>query len=357
MENLKPNTKYYYKVGNKELGVWSDVYEMTTADNTTNDAKFLLMADPQSSTYSAAYPKSVMLEKIMKENPDGEFLMSAGDLIIDPELEDQWITTFGVNSFATPSITNLVAPGNHDTRCEDGHESDETAFAKHFNMPVPESATSGKTYFSVDYKDMHIAVLDTTRLPYDANEDTEQIPWLRENMKNTDKKWKIVLTHISPQTTISVGPEGSGAYRRRKSLQPIFTELGVDLVLAGDSHLYTRTYPFKNCVKNENPTIVKTQTDGGVTTKFYDSSEGVTYVTLGSVSTQTGTYLEESLASVYDVVLTETGCTKEDLYNISTYNIAEVKGDDIIISVYHYDETTGESTLFDKFGITKTNKN
>ncbi len=369
VQNLKPGTAYYYRVGNKEFNLWSDTYTMETADNTTNNAEFYLLADPQSSTYSAAAPKGKMLSHIFEAHPNGEFILSAGDLVIDYTKEQQWIDTFEANSFTTPNITFNGAAGDHDTDCL--NTNIEQAYGKHFNYPVPEGASKGKLYYSFDYKDMHIAVIDTTMLPYDAENDKEQMDWLRADMRATDKKWKIVITHECPQTATVISSTDYGAsYRRKASLMPVFSDLGVDLVLGGDAHLYSRTYPIKgvgadgegNMVGNPNPTIVKTETIDGRTTKFFDTREGVTYVTLGSVSDSTGKYEADGLNSeialipTYDVVLAETGCTAEDLENISTYTVAKLVGDDLILSVYHYDFNNPEAggTLFDQFAITKT---
>ncbi|MBE7054337.1 MAG: hypothetical protein E7391_08750 [Ruminococcaceae bacterium] len=288
----------------------------------------------------------------------------------------------------TERVSVTGTPGDHDTNYAMKEESPnhlvEQAWAKHFNMPRVEGASLGKSYYSVDYKDIHIAVIDTTMLAPDASSDDEQIKWLKEDMKNTDKKWKIAITHESPQAPHSktlTTSTTTTAYKLRKTLMTLATECGIDLFISGDRHLYSRTYPIyglggvldettgavtpfetETGLGNPDATIVKTEEINGKTTKFYDALEGVTYVTVGSVATNAGGYSADALDSTkvlipsYDVLNIELeNFDSADLANYSTYQTVTVSGDDLIISVYHYDLSNHEAggTLYDQFGLTK----
>jgi len=387
VKNLKPNTEYYYKVGNREFNVWSDTYTFKTVDNSTTDGLIYLLADPQSSSYTVAKPKGVMMDYIYETYPGGDFILSAGDNVITYNLEQQWIDIFKAGSFANPNVTFNGTPGDHDTAGrKDGEAFKEQPYSKHFNYPVPEGASKGITYYSFDYKDMHIAVIDTTMITYDGkdlgNSTYEQLDWLRADMNASDKKWKVVITHEQPQSNTLVSSSLTGAsYRRKKSLMPVFSELGIDLVLGGDTHCYSRTYPIvglggdldsetgkvvpfegKTELGNPNPKVVKTETINGKETKFFDASEGVTYVTLHSVATNSGGYdatcmdPEVSLIPSYDVLHLEIDdFDSTDLNGASMYAIAEKVGDDIIISVYIFDLDNPEAggVLYDQFALTK----
>ncbi|MBE7052934.1 MAG: metallophosphoesterase family protein [Ruminococcaceae bacterium] len=383
---LTPNTEYYYKVGNKEFDVWSDTYTFKTSDNTTDDGRFFLMADPQSSSYPGALPKGEMLNYMIDEY-GGEFILSAGDLVITHNIEQEWIDTFNAQSFTNPNITFNGAPGDHDTA---GRESSaeaqrEQQYSKHFNYPLPEGASKGITYYSFDYKDFHIAILDTTMLTNDGKDigakTREQLDWLEKDMKASDKKWKVVITHEQPQAGTLVSNKLTGtSYRRKVALMPVFTELGIDLVLGGDTHRYSRTYPIygyggdlntetnkvepfegKTELGNPNPTIVKTETINGKETKFFDAKEGVTYVTLGSVNKSSVSWSanalnpEVSFIPSYDIVGKETGVTSGSIRNIGTYSVLDYVDGEIIISIYHYDYANPQNggTLFDQFALTK----
>ena len=388
LEGLKPNTTYYYKLGSKDFDVWSDVYTFQTADNTTNDAFFYLVADPQSSTYSVAEPKGKMMDYIYKNHPNGEFILSSGDLVIERNLEQEWVDVFNAESFANPNITFIGATGDHDSnyamKASSPNHNVEQAWSKHFNVPRVEGASLGKNYYSFDYKNMHIAVIDTTMLAPDASASDEQIKWLKEDMKNTDKKWKIAITHESPQapqrknlpTATTTTP-----YKLRKTLMTLATECGIDLFISGDRHLYSRTYPIyglggvlnestgsvtpfetETGLGNPDATIVKTEVVNGKLTKFYDATEGVTYLSLGSVAENAGGYttdafdLTKVLIPSYDVLHLEVeNFNSADLANYSTYQTVTVSGDDLIISAYHYNlnNHAAGGTLYDQFAITK----
>ena len=164
---------------------------------------------------------------------------------------------------------------------------------------------------------------------------------------------------------------------------PLATELGIDLFISGDRHLYTRTYPIYGLggVLNETTGAVDEKYEdepglgnpdakyivkeyNGKETKLVDPSEGVTYLVLGSVSESEGAgYNADALDPTkvlipcYDVVVKETGCDFATDFKdgVATYNTVTVKGDDLIISVYHFDLSHPElgGKLFDQFGLTK----
>lgn len=331
-----------------------------------------------------------MMDYIYENHPNAEFILSSGDLVIERNYEQEWVDVFNAGSFANPNITFTGSPGDHDTNYAMKETSPnhfvEQAWSKHFNMPRVEGSSIGKVYYSIDYKDMHIAVIDTTMLDPVAKRDDEQIAWLIDDMQKTDKKWKIVITHEAIQTTSTKNlttDTSKATYKLAKSLMPLATELGIDLFISGDRHLYTRTYPIYGLggVLNETTGAVDEKYEdepglgnpdakyivkeyNGKETKLFDPSEGVTYLVLGSVSESEGAgYNADALDPTkvlipcYDVVVKETGCDFATDFKdgIATYNTVTVKGDDLIISVYHFDLSHPElgGKLFDQFGLTK----
>ena len=117
-----------------------------------------------------------------------------------------------------------------------------------FNSPEngPE-ADKGGTY-SVDYNNMHISVLGYTD---DTQILNKQLEWLKQDVKNSDKPWKILVTHKPPYYT---NPFGGNELMKQK-LPPVVDELGIDIVFSGHDHSYGRTKKLKDGKEDPNGTV------------------------------------------------------------------------------------------------------
>jgi 2',3'-cyclic-nucleotide 2'-phosphodiesterase (5'-nucleotidase family) len=84
-------------------------------------------------------------------------------------------------------------------------------------------------------------------------------------MNNTDKPWKILVTHKPPYYT---NPFGGNEIMKEK-IPPVADELGIDLVFSGHDHSYGRTKKLKAGVEDPNGTVyVVAGTTGN---KHYDA--------------------------------------------------------------------------------------
>lgn len=119
--------------------------------------------------------------------------------------------------------TQLIAAlGNHDVQTGDG---DPQIAA--LDMP-------GRWY-EREVGPVRVVVVDSTRA-----DDPDQITWLRHTLLTpTAADWTVVIQHHPP---FSAGYHGSHG-PSDANLVPLYTEFGVDLVLAGHDHDYQRTSP------------------------------------------------------------------------------------------------------------------
>lgn len=79
----------------------------------------------------------------------------------------------------------MPVTGNHDEV-----DDDAKYYISHFNLP--DNGAKGSiagTSYSFDYGPVHITVLNT------ESNIKKQTEWLKEDLKKTDKKWKIVTMH------------------------------------------------------------------------------------------------------------------------------------------------------------------
>jgi uncharacterized protein YxeA len=138
------------------------------------------------------------------------------------------------------SITK-IAIGNHEDDDSEGFSS----YMSHFGL--------SQTYYSYNYNDVHVLVMDTDRNSYASG--SAQRNFVQNDLQaastNPNIKWIIVYLHkelyTSPNTcsSSSCSNTGSEPTNLRNGFHPMFDQYGVDLVLQGHVHNYQRTYQIK----------------------------------------------------------------------------------------------------------------
>lgn len=259
LKNLKCGTEYVYRVG--DINGYSEKGTFKNAECDLKSFTFINITDTQGVT-SGDYAKwKNILVKALKKFPNARFLVHTGDMVDNGDRTNQW------DNFASAvksELMNLpIAPvvGNHDVLNKNLTNSNAKNFTDRFYLPTEQNtgAPAG-TVYSFDYGNAHIAVMNTQ---CGINNFKKQGEWLRNDMKKSNKTWKIVALHR--------GPYGStyDTSDIRKAWVPAFDELGIDLVLQGHDHNYVRSYPLKKgvVVKHGDGTLYMVSNSGGV--KFY----------------------------------------------------------------------------------------
>lgn len=226
IRGLQPKQGYTYQVGDAAKNWWSPKgrIRFSGGGNWVQDTTFLSFSDAQSQTphqYERAW--GAVTAKALEKYPDASFALSAGDHVDSGKNFDQWQWFFDK---AQPSLLQLPlmpTAGNHDK---------DDAILNYF--PVE------KTYYSFDYNNIHVAVLDTNDLDGDNKLSADQVEWLKADMAASDADWKIVVEHKSLYSNGSHYKD-SDVVALRAQLPPIFSALGIDLVFAGHDHTYLRT--------------------------------------------------------------------------------------------------------------------
>ncbi|MBB6635194.1 purple acid phosphatase family protein [Cohnella thailandensis] len=226
---LAAGTRYAYRVGDGDREHWSDVFYFATEKEETADFTFLNVTDSQGLAYADFRLWGRTLDKAFETFPDASFLVHNGDLTEDPENESGWEAFFGEARKWVAAYPLMPVTGNHD-------EVDKKAerFVSHFNVPNNGSPSSieGTTY-AFDYGLARFVVLNT------ESKLKDQAAWLEKELASTKQKWIIVALHRGPYA----GNQDESVLER---WVPLFDEYGVDLVLQGHNHEYSRSYPIKD---------------------------------------------------------------------------------------------------------------
>ncbi len=139
----------------------------------------------------------------------------------------------------TSSVPFMITSGNHETN--NNYED----YTKRFNMPSKRE--SNNLYYSFDINDSHYVSIASDfvfdKINSTVNSMNTLLTWLQNDLKKSDKKWKVVYMHRPLYCSDNKKHCGEEAEKLREIFEEIFKIYKVDLVLAGHVHTYERLYP------------------------------------------------------------------------------------------------------------------
>lgn len=259
LKNLEPDTTYFYKVDDK------DVETFTTKDS--KSFSFIFVGDPQigsSNSQKAKKPEDIakdtfkkaqydsvandsfnwantLNQAAVKTNNNASFVLSAGDQIQTnaKKVKDNTVSEIEYAGYLSPDILKSLpvatSVGNHD--------ADNANYLYHFNIPNMSNLGANDYVggdYSFTYGDALFMMLNTQ-----DTDNAEHGQFIKETVEaNPDAKWKVVTLHqdIYGSAEHSNEPE---IVNLRYALVPYFEEYGVDVVLSGHDHAYSRSQILK----------------------------------------------------------------------------------------------------------------
>ncbi|WP_154402119.1 metallophosphoesterase [Ornithinimicrobium cavernae] len=262
LTGLTAGERYQYRLGVSPEGAWTEVRGEFVAGGETN-APIYVMGDLQvSSSDPADYALfTSMLDTVRAKHPGGDLMVQMGDLVDRGGRAEYWDEAFEhVLDGLDLQVATMV--GNHETYGDkEFHdvlaEERSAIFTSMYNLPDNGSAV-GESSYSFDRGDIHFAVLNSN---YDLD---TQLAWLVEDMRATNKEWKVVLGHF-PYYGGSHSDDAGMANQRARVTETL-DQLGVNLHIGGHDHVYKRHTVF----------------DGRLAETPEEEAAGTTFVTTGS---------------------------------------------------------------------------
>ena len=356
-KELKANTVYYYRVGDKEADVWSDIGSFKTAAENKVGAKFVHISDPQGyeEIHYQNYNELLNLASTIS-NPD--FFCLTGDIVNDsyydsiPKLE-QWDWALTDQSEIMMNYPFMTTAGNHEAAVND--------YNSRFNHPVSENNyhESG-SYYSFTYQGINFISLNTN----DSNSSSSnakglsdaQMNWLENELKNNTSTFTIVMMHKGIYDAGGHSSNKDGADYDipliRKQLSPLFTKYNVDLVLQGHDHLFSRSYPLNGKIDGDK--LVTTYEENTLEEIDYNNSKYNVYTNpKGTIYFNTGTASGSKYYSAVDYDKEEIPLEKVDSPAHRMFTEFVIENNTLYATTYKI--INNEAVVFDTFGIKKTN--
>lgn len=235
---LKPDTAYVYRV--RGTAGWSEWLQFRTAAAGFKPFTFLYFGDTQNNILSIA---SRVIRQAFHATASPALVVHAGDLVAqrdDKVHDDEWGEWTQAGGYNYSIVPQVPATGNHeyiDKPGPDGQDHYQLGphWTRQFALPGNGAEGVQATTYYVDFQGVRFIVLDGTSA-LDLGTIDSQTRWLDATLAASKAKWNVVAFH-QPIFTCA---RPSDTEKLKAAWKPVFEAHGVDLVLQGHDHCYSR---------------------------------------------------------------------------------------------------------------------
>jgi hypothetical protein len=223
---LSPDTEYAYRI---TLESGRELFSGTLDSPKDANAPFSFIVFGDSGKGTRA--QYALAQQMLERRPD--FMLHTGDLVYSDGARHKYPDRFfGPYRKTIARVPFFPCLGNHDI-AEDGRA---LPYESVFELPQngPDGRPADHEYW-FDYGSARFAVFDSNISQ--AEMESKIAPWLREVFDANAPEWRFISCHHPPYT---VGNYTPGDLAVRKTLVPIFEEIGIDAVFCGHDHNYQR---------------------------------------------------------------------------------------------------------------------
>ena len=303
INSLEVETLYYYQLRNTTdtlVFPADDVYFKTYPEpGSTAPLTAWILGDCGTGNNNARNVRNAYYSYIGSQHTD--MMLFLGDNAYTDGTDAEYQNAIFQNMYEQ-KLKNTIAWscfGNHDgnsanSNTQTGPYYDIFTFPK--NAECGGEASGTEAYYSYDYGNVHFIILDSYETDRSVNGPMHQ--WCEDDLESTMADWIVVFWH-HPAYSKGSHDSDTDTYMKqmRENFLPLLESFGVDLVLAGHSHSYERTfllnehYGLASSFNLENHTVGETGSGSG---RFPDdeayykapigpeSGDGAVYVVTGS---------------------------------------------------------------------------
>ena len=339
VSGLEQGKKYAFRVGDASRNWWSDIGTFTIEDG-SDATTFIHVTDPQSMSAHQYETFTTVIEKAYEMYPDSGFILNTGDSVDHGNNLKHWQWLLDGSSETLMNTVYMPTSGNHE-------DMGEYAVVRNFVIPgAPEQETETGIYYSFDYNNVHVAVLNSNDLNDDDALSDAQIEWLKNDMKASDADWKFVALHKAVYSNGS-HYDDSDVVAMREQLSVLMPELDIDMVFQGHDHVYLRTDSMIDN-KVEKNLETSTTTFNGKEYTVKENPQGSIYVISGCSGVKVYKQKDPALTD-------ELFPRAESIVDVeySVFTGVKIVGDTLYFDAYEVNPETGETENIDSFAIHK----
>ena len=242
--SLLPATRYYYSVGSTDSTLAGDnihhAFRTAPAPGTPRPTRVWVIGDSGTKGLRAAGVRNAYRNHPGADSTD-VWLMLGDNAYEDGTDAEYQAAVFNMYPTILRNTILWSTRGNHELF----HSGPNNDYYEIFTMPIAGEAgglpSGTEAYYAFDFANIHFICLDSqgsSRQP-----GSPMLTWLEQDLAATDQQWVIAFWHHPPY---SKGSHDSDTELRliemRQYALPILEDHGVDLVLAGHSHSYERSF-------------------------------------------------------------------------------------------------------------------
>ncbi len=338
VSGLEAGKKYLYRVGDASRDWWSETGTFVVEDG-GNDTSFIHITDPQSVSEIQYETFAQVIEKAYEMYPDAGFTVATGDLADHGNNFNHWRWLLDGSSDTLMDTVMMPVSGNHE-------DKGEYATVTNFTISnAPEQDTVTGIYYSFDYNNIHVAMLNSNDLNDDEGLSDAQIDWLIEDMQASDADWKFVALHKAVYSNGS-HYDDDDVIAIREQLSVLMPQLGIDMVFQGHDHVYLRT---DSMINNEIEAVTtSTATFNGKEYTVKENPVGSVYVISGCSGVKAYKQKDPALT---DELFPRAEAIVDTEYSV--FSGIRIVDDTLYFDAYEVNTDTGETTNIDSFAIRK----
>ena len=287
LENLLPDTVYYYRVNGTNDSEFS--FRTPPEEGVARPTRVWILGDAGTADANADRVRDAFYR--FNKGTSTDLMIMLGDNAYgngsDRQYQDAFFNVFGLSLYSTPVFSTI---GNHDAARDGG--------STYFDIfTFPEDGRAGgvpsgtEAYYSFNYANIHFVSLDSevsNRSPTGA-----MYGWLMTDLEANTQDWTIVFFHQPPYSKGSHNSDASNTAMTdfRQHFTAVFEMYGVDLVFSGHSHSYERSFPIRGHRGTSDTFLPSMKTDSGdgrrdgdgnYLNPLHGTDHGVIYTVAGS---------------------------------------------------------------------------
>ena len=242
MTDLKPATKYFYRVGSPAANSWSEVFPFRTFDPAQAQQTFAVIADMG---YGEASDDTIRRLADMVDAGTLDVVVHSGDISYADGFETHWDVFFNKVQSIAARVPYMTTAGNHE------FWYNFAAYKARFFMPsvggLQGQGSGDNMWYSWTYGQTRFAAMNSETALDTMDFHKKELEYFEEEFKAVDRAATpfLVVHHHRP---LYCSNEGSCTHdgkvnKLTKQGEDLFFNSQVDLSISGHVHEYERTFP------------------------------------------------------------------------------------------------------------------